>query len=412
MEGDFCLEKGIFFCILPFMFRVLLVTSLFVISIASADVSTSAKTEVSKDSTAQNVPVVSTSLDTANKISGLAPLDGARTDSTLSFVAVGDIMMGLNYPDDQPLLPPEEGALIFKDVKPILENATITVGNLEGVLLDFGGLPKSCSNPKFCYTFRTPERYVKNLVDAGFDLLGVANNHSGDFGDTGRETTQKVLKEAGIGYAGFENSCESFILERDGVKYGFAAFSVNRGTLRVTDFEKAKQVVSELNAKADIVIVNMHIGAEGQKFNHITRQTENFIGENRGNPYLFARTVIDAGADLVFGHGPHVPRAIDLYKGRFIAYSLGNFATSTSVNITGVSGYAPMVKVVTDHEGNFMEGEIISAIQQGPDGARRPLLDSSNACVKEIKRLTEKDIPEAPIIIHNDGKITLKGGGK
>lgn len=407
------MAKWFFFCILAFMFRVVLTMStLFVASIAFASVSTDAKTG-SADSTAQTAPVISTSPDTAaSKVSGLTPLDGAQTDSTLSFVAVGDIMMGLNYPDDQPLLPPEEGVLIFKDVKPILQNATITVGNLEGVLLDFGGLPKSCSNPKFCYTFRTPERYVKNLVDAGFDLLGVANNHSGDFGDTGRETTQKVLKEAGIGYAGFENSCEKFILERGGVKYGFAAFSVNRGTLRVTDFEKAKQVVSELSAEADIVIVNMHIGAEGQKFNHITRQTENFIGENRGNPYLFARTVIDAGADLVFGHGPHVPRAMDLYKGRFIAYSLGNFATSTSVNITGVSGYAPMVKVVTDREGNFIEGEIISAIQRGQDGARRPLLDSTNACVKEIKRLTEKDIPEAPIIIHNDGKITLKGGGK
>jgi poly-gamma-glutamate capsule biosynthesis protein CapA/YwtB (metallophosphatase superfamily) len=319
-------------------------------------------------------------------------------------------MMGLNYPDDQPLLPPEEGLLIFKNVKPVLQNATITVGNLEGVLLDFGGLPKRCSNPKVCYTFRTPERYVRNLVDAGFDLLGVANNHSGDFGETGRETTQKVLREAGIGYAGFENSCEKFILERNGMKYGFAAFSVNTGTLRVTDFEKAKQVVSELNAEADIVIVNMHIGAEGQKFNHITRKTENFIGENRGNPYLFARTVIDAGADIVFGHGPHVPRAIDLYQGRFIAYSLGNFATSTSVNITGVSGYAPMIKVMTDHRGNFISGEIISAIQQGPDGARRPILDTTRACIREIKRLTEQDIPETPLTIDNEGKITLKKG--
>lgn len=329
-------------------------------------------------------------------------------DSTLTFVGVGDIMMGLNYPDESPVLPPEDGALIFADVKSILQDATLTIGNLEGVLLDLGGTPKRCSNPKLCYAFRMPERYVNHLVDAGFDLLSVANNHSGDFGPTGRETSQEVLKKAGLGFAGFEGMSEKYYLEKDGIRYGFTAFSVNNGTLRVTDAAKAKQVISDLRDSSDIVIVSMHIGAEGKKFNRITRKTEHFVGENRGNPYAFARLAIDAGADIVFGHGPHVARAIDLYKGKFIAYSLGNFATSTSVNITGVSGYAPIIKIKTNKNGDFLEGQIYSAIQQGPDGARRPLLDTTGACISEIKKLTEKDIPEAKIVIEKDGKIVLK----
>jgi len=152
----------------------------------------------------------------------------------------------------------------------------------------------------------------------------------------------------------------------------------------------------------------MHIGAEGKGSSRITRKTEMFVGENRGNPYEFARFAIDNGADAVFGHGPHVPRAIDLYKGKFIAYSLGNFATNTSVNITGVSGYAPIVKIKIDGKGNFIEGEIISAIQQGENGSRRPFLDSTGACIKEIKKLTETDIPEAKLSISEDGKIRLK----
>jgi poly-gamma-glutamate capsule biosynthesis protein CapA/YwtB (metallophosphatase superfamily) len=293
-------------------------------------------------------------------------------------------------------------------VKSILQDATLTIGNLEGVLLDLGGTPKRCSNPKLCYAFRMPERYVNHLVDAGFDLLSVANNHSGDFGPTGRETSQEVLKKAGLGFAGFEGMSEKYYLEKDGIRYGFTAFSVNNGTLRVTDAAKAKQVISDLRDSSDIVIVSMHIGAEGKKFNRITRKTEHFVGENRGNPYAFARLAIDAGADIVFGHGPHVARAIDLYKGKFIAYSLGNFATSTSVNITGVSGYAPIIKIKTNKNGDFLEGQIYSAIQQGPDGARRPLLDTTGACISEIKKLTEKDIPEAKIVIEKDGKIVLK----
>lgn len=358
------------------------------------------KSVLTKDSASTNDSVstkdsVSSTLSTSN-------------DSTLTFVGVGDIMMGLNYPDESPVLPPEDGALIFSDVKAILQDATLTIGNLEGVLLDLGGTPKRCSNPKLCYAFRMPERYVNHLVDAGFDLLSVANNHSGDFGPTGRETSQEVLKKAGLGFAGFEGMSEKYYLEKDGIRYGFTAFSVNNGTLRVTDAAKAKQVISDLRDSSDIVIVSMHIGAEGKKFNRITRKTEHFVGENRGNPYAFARLAIDAGADIVFGHGPHVARAIDLYKGKFIAYSLGNFATSTSVNITGVSGYAPIIKIKTNKNGDFLEGQIYSAIQQGPDGARRPLLDTTGACISEIKKLTEKDIPEAKIVIEKDGKIVLK----
>jgi len=327
---------------------------------------------------------------------------------TLSFVAVGDIMMGLNYPGSEPSLPPQDGKLTFESVQDILRNADITVGNLEGVLLDSGGSVKQCSNPKVCYAFRMPERYVNLLVNAGFDLLSVANNHSGDFGDAGRKSTQKALKEAGLGFAGFEETAETYILEKDGIRYGFAAFAPNNGTVRFHDTAKAKRLISELRKKSDIVIVSMHIGAEGAGHTRITRKTEMFIGENRGNPYEFARLAIDSGADMVLGHGPHVPRAIDLYKGKFIAYSLGNFATNTSVNISGVSGYAPIIKIKTDSKGNFIEGEIFSAIQTGENGARRPILDSTGACIKKIKELTEADIQEAKLFIDKNGKIGLK----
>ncbi|MDR3013117.1 MAG: CapA family protein [Chitinispirillales bacterium] len=328
---------------------------------------------------------------------------------TLTFVAVGDIMLGLNWPEDAQALPPQDGALTFESVKEVLRSADITFGNLEGVFLDSGGVPKQCSNPRMCFNFRMPERYVKHLVDAGFNLMSVANNHTGDFGEPGRVATVRVLREAGLGFAGLLNTAEYYVYEKDGIRYGFVAFAPNRGTVNFHDVPKARQLISDVKAKSDIVIVSMHIGTErGDNVSRITRQTEMFLSENRGNPYEFARVAIDAGADMVFGHGPHVARAIDLYKGKFIAYSLGNFATNAGISITGKQGYAPIVRIRTDRQGNFIDGEIISAIQRGNRGERRPFLDPTGVCIREIKMLTELDIPEAGFVIGNDGKITLK----
>lgn len=327
--------------------------------------------------------------------------------SSLSVVAVGDMMIGLNYPSNSSL-PEQDGALTFSEVKEILQNADVTFGNLEGVLLDKGGEAKGCGSSKNCWTFRMPERYIKHFVDAGFDLLSVANNHSSDFGASGRKSTYDVLKKSGIGFAGFEGSCESTVIEKNGVRYGLAAFSVTKSTLLISDEAKAKEVIKKLRSKSDIVIVSMHIGGEGKNFSHVTRKTEYFLNANRGNPYHFARLAIDAGADLVFGSGPHVPRAVDLYKGKFIAYSLGNFATAKNISIGGVSGYAPIVKVFVDRQGNFVEGKIFSNIQGGREGSRRPHKDKTGACIKEMKRLTETDIPEAKIQILNDGSIRKK----
>ena len=327
---------------------------------------------------------------------------------TLSFAGVGDILVGRNWPDATPVLPPQDGAQVFKDVQDLLRSADIAFGNLEGGFLDSGGTPKQCSNPNVCHSFRMPERYVKHFVDAGFDLLSVANNHSGDFGDAGRKATARVLTEAGVGFAGFMDTHETYILERDGLRFGLVAFAPNVGTVSIHDIPRARQLVRELKKKSDIVIVSAHMGAEGAKHANILRKAETYVGENRGNPYEFARQMIDAGADIFWGHGPHVPRAIDLYKGKFIAYSLGNFATTTGININGTAGYAPLIKIRTDRKGNFIDGRIHSFIQRGESGQRRPFADPTGACITEIRRLTEADIPEVGFVIHNDGRITLK----
>jgi poly-gamma-glutamate capsule biosynthesis protein CapA/YwtB (metallophosphatase superfamily) len=306
-----------------------------------------------------------------------------------TIIGVGDIMMGTNYPDASSL-PPNDGKNMLDGVKNELRDADVTFGNLEGTLLNSGGTPKDCGGGENCHSFRMPEHYAAYLKDAGFDILSIANNHGGDMGEKGRTSTMNTLKENGIKYSGLI-SVPYTIFEKDGVKYGMAAFAPNNGTQPLNDHKNAVQVVKKLKQMCDVVIVSFHGGAEGTGATHVPKKMEIFLGEDRGNVYAFAHEVVDAGADVVFGHGPHVPRGMELYKGRLIAYSLGNFCTYRKFGLSGVLGIAPIFKVTVDKKGEYRSHEIIS-IKQVKGGI--PVIDSTRAAEKLIRKLSLEDFGE------------------
>lgn len=324
-------------------------------------------------------------------------------DDTITVIGVGDIMMGTNYPEDR--LPPEDGKFLMDAVAPVLRDADVTFGNLEGTLLDEGGTPKKCKDPKVCYAFRSPVRYVDNLVAAGFDMMSLANNHAGDMGDEGRDTTMKTLINAGILHAG-QMSMKSTILIKDNIRYGLAAFAPNTNCVPINDLEGAEDIVRELDSLVDIVIVSFHGGAEGAKYQHVPRAHEMFYGEDRGDVYEFSHTLVDAGADIVLGHGPHVTRGVEVYKKRFIAYSLGNFCTYRGINVAGINGLAPIIKVFTDGSGEFIKGEITPTIQSHQSGVQ---IDKEKTVIRIIQELSQKDFPESEIQIDDNGIITYLG---
>jgi hypothetical protein len=328
----------------------------------------------------------------------------AQDNGEITIIGVGDIMLGSNYPSNAGL-PPNEGKDLLAPVADILRSADITFGNLEGVVLDKGGSVKKCSNPNICYAFRMPEYLIDRLTEAGFDVLSVANNHVGDFGQEGRDNTLKVLDEKKIAAAGLL-SRPVCTFEKNGIKYGLAAFAPNMGTVDIRETDEAKKIVSELAQKADIVIVSFHGGAEGRSHQHVTRKAEMFYGENRGNVYEFAHAVIDAGADVVFGHGPHVTRAIELYKGRLIAYSLGNFCTYGGFNLKQENGLAPILKVHMKKSGEFVKAKITPIQQLGRGGVS---LDKDKGVIKLIQSLTKADFPEGKLVITDDGEVYEKG---
>ena len=319
-------------------------------------------------------------------------------------IGVGDMMLGTNYPSSAHL-PANGGKDLLTEVTPILQNADVTFGNLEGTLLDSGGKVKRCSNPAVCYAFRSPESYVDHLTNAGFDVVSIANNHTGDFGGEGRKKTKEVLKNAGIAFAGLAGSDEVAFFERAGKKFGFCAFAPNSGTCDVRNLSYAKKIVEQVAAQSDIVIVSFHGGAEGIKNQHVTRKTEKYYGENRGNVHAFAHAVVDAGADIVFGHGPHVTRALELYNGRIISYSLGNFCTYGRFNLRDAAGIAPILKVHTTGDGQFVYGELTPIYQGKTHG---PRIDSKKRAITKLKELTLADFPETMLEIYEDGTVMRK----
>ncbi|HEX7047451.1 MAG TPA: CapA family protein [Gammaproteobacteria bacterium] len=303
---------------------------------------------------------------------------------TLRIRAVGDIMLGTDFPQER--LPPNDGRDLLAPVVHWLRDADLTFGNVEGVLMDGGTPEKFCDNPSLCYLFRSPSRYAFTLRDAGFDVVSLANNHARDFGEAGRSASMAVLDAAGIAHTGRVEDIASLVVE--GHRVAVVGFAPNIGSWSLLDVEGAAHLVAGLDIGHDIVIVSFHGGAEGADALHVPQGMETYYGEQRGDLRKFSRAVIDAGADLVIGHGPHVPRGLELYRGRLIAYSLGNFATHWGISVSGDKGLAPVLEAVIDEDGRFVKGMLLSAVQRRPDGV---FPDASQGALKLMRELTQQD---------------------
>ncbi|MBK6750773.1 MAG: CapA family protein [Acidobacteria bacterium] len=323
----------------------------------------------------------------------------------ITIAAVGDIMLASPFPNES-RMPPNDGADMLKDVTPILSAADIAFGNLEGPIVDGGTSAKCRPGSTQCFAFRTPTRYGKYLKEAGFDVMSVANNHAGDFGLPGRVSTQKVLDEQGIKYAGsLDPPATTTYLDVKGKKVAFIGFGHNNGMPNINDLTGARQLVLDAKKKANLVVVSFHGGAEGTDAQNVPNRNEIFLGENRGNLPAFARTVIDAGADLVLGHGPHVMRGMEIYKDRLIAYSLGNFATYGWFRLAGETALTMVLEVKLDADGKFMSGKINAATLEGKG---IPTLDKNGTSIRTVKNLSTNNFGTNAPTIADDGTISVK----
>lgn len=320
-------------------------------------------------------------------LTALTPTAGSSSDS-LMVTAVGDILMGTTYPVT--ILPPRDGAELFGSVGQFLRQGEIVFGNLEGPLID-GGTPSKCGKgnlppQQHCFEFRMPSRYAKHLKKAGFNVLSVANNHTFDFGREGLESTINSVTSEGIQVAGGRYVAAFRIRGKQIALIGFSYLGEGLNSYSMLDIQRGREILSRTRIYADHVIVSFHGGAEGKEAVEPTQGEETYRGERRGDPVAFSRAMIEAGATLVLGHGPHVPRPLEVYKGKLIVYSLGNFVAYGVMNTKGPSGLSFILQVKLDmSKGDFLEGRIVSVALRGRGV---PAVDPSKKAMNLLKELT------------------------
>jgi poly-gamma-glutamate capsule biosynthesis protein CapA/YwtB (metallophosphatase superfamily) len=250
-----------------------------------------------------------------------------------------------------------------------------------------------------------PTRFGEDLADAGFNVMSVANNHAGDFGEAGRESTRRVLDGLGIRYAGSDRErFATTILTVRGTRIGFAGFAHNEVAPNINELAAARRIVSDLKARTDLVVVSFHGGGEGVDRQHVLPlgTTEMFHGEARGDLRAFTHTVIDAGADLVLGHGPHVLRGMELYRGHLIVYSMGNFCTYGMFNLHAETSLTALFRIRMGADGQFLDGQLYPGRQEKPGG---PLPDSSLGAVRVLQQLSATDFGASAPTITADGRF-------
>ena len=325
--------------------------------------------------------------------------DTAAQTGSITLSATGDIIMG-SAPNR---LPANGGDGFFDSVKAGLKS-DLVMGNLEQPLTDDTGTSKCGSPPRAnCYAFRSPPSYAGHLAGAGFELMNTANNHSKDFGAAGFRSTQRALESAGLKHTGAED--EITVADVKGVKVAVVGFSPYAGANNLNDLAHSREVIQKAKGEADLVVVQVHMGAEGSEKGHVKPGNEIYFGENRGDPIEFSHAVIDAGADVVIGHGPHVLRGMQFYRGKLIAYSLGNFAGGgKTLSSDGVLKYGGILHVSLTKDGGWAGGEFLSTYM---NSAGVPTRDSANERGRAlVAALSADDFGDTAAKIGKDGSIS------
>ena len=254
---------------------------------------------------------------------------GLRETEIVTIRATGDIVIGTDFPVSH--YPPGFEARLENTLRTTLGQADVIFGNFEGALTTHNRSPKLGSGSPYVFAFRMPPHFASMLRRSGFGILNIANNHSYDFGEKGFNDTIAYLAQAGIETIGEQDKI--VVMRVKGVRIAWVGFNYSIRHNDMHDFPRLERLVREAKGKADLVVVSIQAGAEGNEALRVVDREEIFLGERRGNTFAFAHRAVDVGADLVIGHGPHVLRGMECYKGKLIAYSLGNFVGYNALSI-------------------------------------------------------------------------------
>jgi poly-gamma-glutamate capsule biosynthesis protein CapA/YwtB (metallophosphatase superfamily) len=297
----------------------------------------------------------------------LAPAGSAKATAAptpvVRFSFTGDIAMVAGPADDY-----------FRSVRKQLAG-DVVLGNLEGTLTERGA-PKCGAGSSDCFSFHAPPSYARLLRRAGFTVMNLANNHALDYGDVGQQDTVAAVRKARLLTTG---------------RPGEIAYAKVRGTrIAVLGFAPYPWAESLLNLRAAEALVRK------------ADRWADLVGENRGNSVAFAHSVVRAGADLVVGSGPHVLRGMEWYRGRLIAYSLGNFVGYRTLNTSGVTGVSGVLHVTLRRDGSWKTGRLDPVTIAG-SGVPRPDLD--RAALALVRTLSRDDFGKRAMHVSATGSL-------
>lgn len=300
----------------------------------------------------------------------------------------GDTVIGSSYG-----LPPLGGSLQFAQVAGQLQRPDLMIGNYEGTLSRGGS--SRCSGGALCYIFQAPPERARNLAVAGFDVMSLANNHALDKGEDARRQTVQALARVGIETAGLPGTV-TLMQVRD-TRVAIVGFSPYPGTTNMRSTSEVQALVRRARRAADVVVVTFHAGLEGAAGAHVP-----FGADYGTNTRAALHAAVDAGADVVFGSGPHVVRGVERRQGALIVYSSGNFAGWHNFALGGLSSQSGVVRVTFDHTGRTQHAAWDPVVIDAP-GVPRP--DRSGQVIRRVAALSRADFGRAGARFDRSGRI-------
>ncbi|HUR95732.1 MAG TPA: CapA family protein [Gemmatimonadales bacterium] len=360
----------------------------------------------------------------ANIPTPVPPRPAIRYRRPVRLAFVGDINLGTTTLPDG--VPPDTGRGLLDAARPALLG-DLVVGNFEGVLADTGTsekcermragdvrrrpprrergqAPDTTAPRPGCYAFRTPIGLAPRLVEAGFTHLNLANNHANDFGPAGRASTERTLDSLGLGvYGPLGRIAIDTVGRGDSLTtVGLIGFATYPYAYDLLDIARSAAVVDSVRPLVDLLIVTFHGGSEGVRALNVRETAESLGREPRGDLRRWARAVIDAGADAVVGHGPHVLRGVEYYRERPVVYSLGNFLTYRGFNLEGLLGVTGVLQLEFAPDGRLARARLVPMVQRPREG---PAPDPDNTALSLIRRLSAEDFGARAADVSPDGEL-------
>jgi len=288
---------------------------------------------------------------------------------------------------------------------PLFAGADVVLINVEGAIGAGPAPPKCGPRSTACFAFRQPPAAataLRRIADSSVAIVGnVANNHSRDAGDTGRDSTIAALIAAGIQPTGADTLATPVALP-SGDTIAFLGFHTDTTTPDARDLAAVRRHVRRAVQRYGTVVVTMHIGAEGPAAQRTRNVNERFLKMSRGNPVGFANAAFAGGATLVIGHGPHVLRAIEWRGDKLVAYSLGNLLTYGPFKLREPTDRGAVLCATLDSDRRVTAAELRATMQQWPGVFAA---DSTKRAYTLVDSLSALDFPRTGATVDSSGMI-------